>query len=75
VQLFKARNGLTDSGSGYLEERQMSEISTQLSIARANTTEVKARLDWILRADSGSGGDAMAMAVLKDPQTESFIRS
>lgn len=66
LQQFKADHGFIDSGTGFLEEKQVGEISSQLSIARSGTAEAKARLDWIERARAEPHGEALPMAVLKD---------
>jgi succinoglycan biosynthesis transport protein ExoP len=44
---FKAKNNLINSGGRSMSEQQLSEINTQLIIARSNTAEAKARLDRI----------------------------
>jgi polysaccharide biosynthesis transport protein len=44
---FKAKNNLINSGGRSMSEQQLSEINTQLILARSNTAEAKARLDRI----------------------------
>ncbi|KAB1069572.1 GumC family protein [Methylobacterium planeticum] len=56
VEEFKARNNIVDAGNrGLLSEQQLSELSSQLILARARTAEARARvarIDEILRAGS-----------------------
>jgi succinoglycan biosynthesis transport protein ExoP len=47
VQDFKAKNKIIDTPQGLINENQLSEISTQLVTARAQTGEARARFDRI----------------------------
>jgi len=56
VEEFKAKHNIVDAGNrGFLSEQQLSELSTQLILARARTAEAKARvarIDDILASGS-----------------------
>lgn len=44
---FKSKNNIVNTGGRFLDEQQVAELSSQLSIARAATSEAKAKLDRI----------------------------
>jgi succinoglycan biosynthesis transport protein ExoP len=44
---FKAKNNIVNSGGRSMGEQQLSEVNTQLILARSQTAEAKARLDRI----------------------------
>ncbi|MGH6811194.1 MAG: GNVR domain-containing protein [Methylocella sp.] len=45
VQHFKAENNIVDTGKGLMVDQQLIELDSQLSIARQQVAEAKARLD------------------------------
>ncbi len=49
---FKVNNHIIESGGKLMTEQQMSEVETQLILARAHTAEAKARLDRITQVMS-----------------------
>lgn len=54
VASFKARNNIVDTGGRLMNEQQLSELNTQLAVARANTSEAQAklaRIDEIMREE------------------------
>ncbi len=55
---FRNRNNLTSTGGKLLSDQQLSEVSTQLVLAKAQTAEAKARLDRILEINKRGIGDA-----------------
>jgi polysaccharide biosynthesis transport protein len=55
---FRNKNNLTSTGGKLLSEQQLSEVSTQLVSAKAQTAEAKARLDRILEISKRGIGDA-----------------
>jgi succinoglycan biosynthesis transport protein ExoP len=66
VQAFKSQSGIVDTGRGFLNEQQLSELNSQLVAARAKTADAQAHLDRIAQVSGGS--DAIATAdQLKSP--------
>ena len=56
VQAHRARFGLVSSEGGTVEEQQMVEISTALSVARAERLQAEARLNGVQTAAFQTGG-------------------
>lgn len=48
LQLFKSDNGIVDTGKGLLNQQQLSDLNSQLILAKTATAQAKARLDRIL---------------------------
>ncbi|MEZ0167925.1 polysaccharide biosynthesis tyrosine autokinase [Microvirga sp. TS319] len=72
---FRNKNNLTDAGGKLLSEQQLSEINTQLIVAKAQTAEAKARLDRILDIsrrgiDDAAVGDSLQNTVLNQLQQQ-----
>jgi polysaccharide biosynthesis transport protein len=44
---FKAKNNIVDAGTGRLAEQQLTEVNSQLALARVQTSEAKARLERV----------------------------
>jgi succinoglycan biosynthesis transport protein ExoP len=44
---FKAKNNIVDAGTGRLAEQQLTEVNSQLALARVHTSEAKARLERV----------------------------
>jgi succinoglycan biosynthesis transport protein ExoP len=68
---FKRQNKIIDSGGRLLNEQQLSELSSQLTIARANAGEAKARLD---RVESMLKGDVPDISVTDMLRNEVIVR-
>ena len=60
VQEFKEQHNIVDAGGRLMTEQQLAEVNSQLIMARAQTSETKARLDRIeeLLKSDGSVSDA-----------------
>lgn len=56
---FKAKNNIVDAGGRLLNEQQLSEVNSSLTIARATTAEAQARLDRIDEIIRNSKDDAL----------------
>jgi succinoglycan biosynthesis transport protein ExoP len=56
---FKAKNNIVDAGGRLLNEQQLSEVNSSLTIARATTAEAEARLDRINEILRNSKDDAL----------------
>jgi succinoglycan biosynthesis transport protein ExoP len=56
---FKARNNIVDAGGRLLNEQQLSEVNSSLTIARATTAEAQARFDRISDILRNSKDDAL----------------
>lgn len=54
VVAFKSKHNIVNTGGRLLDEQQIAEITSQLSLARAATNEAKAKLDRIGQVTSGS---------------------
>jgi succinoglycan biosynthesis transport protein ExoP len=72
---FRSKNSLTSTDGKLLSEQQLSEISTQLVAAKAQTAEAKARLDRIQEIsrrgiDDAAVGDSLQNAVLNRLQQQ-----
>jgi succinoglycan biosynthesis transport protein ExoP len=72
---FRSKNSLTSTDGKLLSEQQLSEISTQLGVAKAQTAEAKARLDRILDIsrrgiDDAAVGDSLQNTVLNRLQQQ-----
>ena len=69
VQQFKAENNIVDTGRGLMNEQQLTEVSSQLVLARAQQAEAQARLERVeevLRkdADTASVTDSLRNDVI-----------
>src|SRR6202011_3383955 len=60
---FKAKNNIVDAGGRLLNEQQLSEVNSSLTIARATTAEAEARLDRINDILRNSKDDALVSEV------------
>lgn len=68
VQVFKSRSGIVDTGSGLLNEQQLTELNSQLIAARGRTAEAAARLDRIRQMTRpGHDADIAVSDLLKSP--------
>jgi succinoglycan biosynthesis transport protein ExoP len=56
---FKAKNNIVDAGGRLLNEQQLSEVNSSLTIARATTAEAQARFDRISEILTNSKDDAL----------------
>jgi succinoglycan biosynthesis transport protein ExoP len=56
---FKAKNNIVDAGGRLLNEQQLSEVNSSLTIARATTAEAQARFDRISEILNNSKEDAL----------------
>jgi polysaccharide biosynthesis transport protein len=56
---FKAKNNIVDAGGRLLNEQQLSEVNSSLTIARATTAEAQARFDRISEILNNSKDDAL----------------
>jgi polysaccharide biosynthesis transport protein len=56
---FKAKNNIVDAGGRLLNEQQLSEVNSSLTIARATTAEAQARFDRISDILRNSKDDAL----------------
>ena len=59
VQLFKRENGIVNTGHGLINEQQLVEKNTQLSLATQNVAESKTRLDRIMEVIQTGAGAGM----------------
>ena len=59
VQLFKRENGIVNTGHGLINEQQLVEKNTQLSLATQNVAESKTRLDRIMEVIQAGAGAGM----------------
>ncbi|HEY6430572.1 MAG TPA: polysaccharide biosynthesis tyrosine autokinase [Acetobacteraceae bacterium] len=55
IETLKAQSGLTDTGKGSLKQQQIADLTTQLTLARADLNEKRARLDQARQLSQGSG--------------------
>ena len=62
---FKQKNNMIESGGKLMNEQQMSEVNSQLILARAATAEAKARLDRIMQVMSEDIPDPSVADALK----------
>ena len=67
VEEFRRRTGLTQSKDTTVTRQQISEINTQLILARAQTAEAGARLSQIRSLVESAGGVESAAEVLASP--------
>ena len=63
---FRNKNNMVDSGGRLLSEQQLTEINTQLVLAKSRTAEAKARLDRILELLERGPGDAAMVDTLQN---------
>jgi polysaccharide biosynthesis transport protein len=71
VQDFRARNNIVTAGQGLMTDQEVSEISTQLTLARSQLSEVQAKYDKLGAALSG--GQSSAGAVPSDLPSDSIV--
>lgn len=64
VELYKEKNDLTDVSSGLISDQQLSELNSQLILARAKTSQTKTRYDRIKFIIREKNADAAAEDVL-----------
>ena len=55
VQEYKSANGIVEVGPTLMNEQQLGELNTQVSVARARVSETEARLSQVI-AMAGTGG-------------------
>ena len=67
VEEYRRQHGLTQSENASLIEQQISELSTQLMLAKAKTAEAKAKLQQTLALANSDGGADSASEVLDSP--------
>jgi polysaccharide biosynthesis transport protein len=60
---YKAKNNIVDTGGHLINDQQLTELNTALGNARANTVEVKARLDQLSQILSSDQLDPAAAEV------------
>ena len=75
VEDYKKANNIISSGGTPVNERQVTELSSQLVLARARSAEAKARYDTIMeaqrgRADPGAIGEAVGSATITALRTQ-----
>ncbi len=75
VEDYKKKNNLISSSGTLVNERQLTELSSQLVLARARTEEAKARYNKIMeaqrsRADPGAIGEAVGSATITALRTQ-----
>jgi polysaccharide biosynthesis transport protein len=61
---FKAKNNIVDAGTGRLAEQQLTEVNSQLALARVQTSEAKARLERVSALTRAVTEEAAINAVL-----------
>jgi succinoglycan biosynthesis transport protein ExoP len=66
VLAFKSENQIVDANGRLVNEQQMTEMSTQLSVARSQTAEARARLDRIRDVVRGGIPDASITDALRN---------
>jgi succinoglycan biosynthesis transport protein ExoP len=66
VQIFKNNNSLVDTGRGLMDQQQLSDLNSQLVVAKTATAEAKARLDRIHHIDDNSVLDATVTDALNN---------
>lgn len=66
VQAFKAENNIVDTSRGLMNEQQLSDVNSQLIMARAVTAEAKARLDRINDINRADVPDATVTDALRN---------
>jgi succinoglycan biosynthesis transport protein ExoP len=62
---FKTRNNIVESGGRLMNEQQLGELNSQLVLARAQTTEARARLDRIQQVIRSDVPDATVTDTLR----------
>ncbi len=55
IQTLKAQSGFTDTGKGSLKQQQITDLTTQLTLARADLSEKRARLEQARQLSQGNG--------------------
>jgi succinoglycan biosynthesis transport protein ExoP len=75
VEIFREERGLTKGTIANIQDEQLSEINSQLIVARANRAEAEARLAQLTRlTEAGNEGIEMAGDVLNSPQIQELRR-
>ena len=62
VQTFRGENNLIDANGKSITDQQLSELTTQLAMARADMAQAKAKLARIREIMEGKAGDASSVA-------------
>jgi len=71
VQIFREERGLTEVAGGGLLDRQLSELNSQLIVARAGLAEIEARLEQIRLLNVGNSNRLATMTeVLSSPMIQ-----
>lgn len=68
---FRRTNNIVSTGGRSLDEQQVAEITSQLSLARAATSEAKAKLD---RIDQITGGGGLNLSVADALNNEVIVK-
>ncbi len=66
VQKYRSDNTIVDTGRGLLSEQQIADLSSQLALAKAATSEAKAKLDRINVLSAQDVPDASVADALKN---------
>lgn len=53
VELYKAQHNIVDAGGRLVDEQQLTELNNKVTVARARTSETKARYDQVLQLRRG----------------------
>lgn len=67
VEVFRSKSGLLSGSRGTLIEQQISDLNTQLIVARTARSELESRLSQIQRMARSPGGAQAAADVLQSP--------
>ena len=71
VEIFREERGLSETASGGLLDRQLSELNSQLIVARAEQAEIEARLEQIRLLNVGNSNRLATMTeVLASPMIQ-----
>ncbi len=74
VELFKEENDIVDTSAGLVTDQQLSELNSQLILARAKMATAKARFDRIQIIIQEKNADAALADVLSSPEIISLRR-
>lgn len=75
VQIFREERGLTEVEGGGLLDRQLSELNSQLIVARAELAEIEARLEQIRLLNVGNTNRLATMTEVLSSQMIQQLRS
>lgn len=67
IQIFRVKNNLVTADGKFITDQQMSELNTQLTLARAEVARTEARHARIQSILDAGRADAMVGAALEDP--------